>query len=276
MYEQLGFGPVLATFTSVNATSPDPSPSDTSPGASMLLPEPSTGRVFTGTRRVSIDDCSPAGKMQFDAIARFLQDIGNDDTDDAEFGDLGLAWVARRALITVDTPAQSREDLTLSTWCSGTGRRWAERRTSISGASGAVIDGVTIWIHLDPETGKPIPWGDEFASTYLPATDGRRVDARLRLPKSPNPADVLHSAPWSFRVTDSDAFGHVNNTAYLAAAEEFLDLDGPCSLELEWRTPCRAGDRLTAVTSSEGRSLHLIDDDSGETRAVFAVTATTP
>lgn len=206
--------------------------------------------------------------MQFDAIARFLQDVGNDDTDDAEFGDLGLAWVARRALINVSTPARSREDLTLSTWCSGTGRRWAERRTSITGTFGAEIDAVTIWIHLDPETGRPIPWGENFANIYLPATNGRRVDARLKLPKMPEGA--TRSAPWSFRATDSDAFGHVNNTAYLAAAEEFLNLDGPCSLEIEWRTPCRSGDQLIAITSNDDRNLHLVDDELGETRAVFS------
>ncbi len=214
--------------------------------------------------------------MQFDAIARFLQDVGNDDTDDAGFGALGLAWVARRALINVGTVAQSREELTLSTWCSGTGRSWAERRTSITGDSGASIDGVTVWIHLDPASSRPTPWGDEFASTYLPATNGRRVDARLKLAKAPAPADHCSSAPWSFRATDEDAFGHVNNTAYLSAAEEFLDLDGPCSLEIEWRTPCRAGDQLTAITSlpeAPGleETLHLIDHDASETRAVFRV-----
>lgn len=274
MKEQLRNSRALATFTGVAPPSSQHSQSETFPGAGEILARPPTGRVYTGTRRVSIDDCSPSGQMQFDAIARFLQDIGNDDTDDAEFGDLGLAWVARRALITVNKPAGSREDLTLSTWCSGTGRRWAERRTSITGDSGARIDAVTIWIHLDPESGKPVPWGDEFASTYLPATNGRRVDARLRLPKEPDPEQSggSNSHPWSFRATDSDAFGHVNNTAYLAAAEEFLDLDGPCSLEIEWRTPCRAGDPLTAVTSADRRTLHLIDNQTGETRAVFAVT----
>lgn len=208
--------------------------------------------------------------MELDAVARFLQDVGNDDTDDAEFGGLGLAWVARRALIRVTTPAKPRETLTLSTWCSGTGRRLAERRTTIRGDEGASIDAATIWIHLDPENGRPTPWGNEFATTYLPAAAGRRVDSRLRLPKLPETEDERR--PWSFRSTDSDAFGHVNNTAYLAAAEEFLDLDGPLALEIEWRTPCLAGDALTAITSQNGRSLHLIDDETAQTRATFLVT----
>ena len=238
-------------------------------GASMLVPQPSTGRVYSNTRRVSIDDCSPSGRMEFDAIARFLQDIGNDDTDDAGFAELGLAWVARSALISVSKPAIPRERLTLSTWCSGTGRRWAERRTSIRGDAGAHLEAATVWIHLDPRTGRPVPWGIEFADAYLPATSGRRVDARLRLPKNPDDGEITTVTPWKFRATDSDTFGHVNNAAYLAPAEEFLDLDGAFSLELNWRSPCLANDPLTAHTSQDGTLLWLVDDATDEARAVF-------
>ena len=212
--------------------------------------------------------------MEFDAIGRFLQDVGNDDTDDAGFHQLGFAWVARRALINVESFPTSRSLLELTTWASGTGRRWAERRTSIRGDGGAHIDAAAIWIHLDPVSGKPTPWGEEFATTYLPATAGRRVDARLRLAKKPPEGATIQSAPWSFRKTDSDAFGHVNNAAYLAVAEEFLDLEEPCSLEIEWRSPTQAGSSLTAHTD-DGGHLWLVDDESDETRAVFSRTAAT-
>ena len=206
--------------------------------------------------------------MEFDAIARFLQDVGNDDTDDAGFGSLGLAWVARRARIAVLSPAAAREQLTMSTWCSGTGRRWAERRTSLVGDAGAKIEAATIWIHLDPETGKPVPWGEEFADTYLPATHGRQVDARLRLPKTP--PDDQPSVEWRFRKTDTDGFGHVNNTAYLAIAEEFLDLDGVTDLHIEWRSPCLASDLLDITTVDD--TGWIVDHETGETRAVISRT----
>ena len=263
---------LLSRFDGVEAPDVRPGQSEeTSPGASTLAPRPAEGRVYSSTRRVSIDDCAPSGRMEFDAIARFLQDVGNDDTDDAGFAELGLAWVARSALITVASPAIPRENLTLSTWCSGTGRRWAERRTAVEGEHGARIDAVTVWIHLDTETGRPIPWGDEFAKAYLPATAGRKVDSRLRLPKRPDATESTVGAAWKFRSTDSDAFGHVNNTAYLAVAEEFLDLDGTVSLEVNWRTPCRAEDQLTAYTSADRTTVWLVDDDAEETRAVFRV-----
>lgn len=181
--------------------------------------------------------------MELDAIARFLQDAGNDDTDDADMAELGLAWVARRATMEVRSPAVARELLTMTTWCSGTGRRWAERRTTLRGESGAHIEAAAVWIHLDATTGRPVPWGEGFGSTYLDASQGRQIDSKLRHDKTvPDEADAL--ASWTFRTTDMDGFGHVNNAAYLAIAEEHLDLDRPCRVEIEWRSPSVAGEPL--------------------------------
>lgn len=217
-------------------------PSDhVSRGAAEFTEPPEIGRTYTTTRRVSIDDADPTGRMELDATARFLQDAGNDDTDDADLAELGLAWVARRATIEVHSPAAPRELLTMTTWCSGTGRRWAERRTSLRGERGAHIEAAAIWVHLDATTGRPVPWGEDFAAKYLEATKGRQVDSKLRHDKAV-PDGV--GAPWMFRSTDMDGFGHVNNAAYLAIAEEHLDLDGPQRVEIEWRSPSLAGEAL--------------------------------
>jgi acyl-ACP thioesterase len=233
-------------------------------GAAELVEQPAVGRTFTTTRRVSIDDAAPEGRMELDAIARFLQDVGNDDTDDAGMAELGLAWVARRGTIAVHTAASARELLTMTTWCSGTGRRWAERRTTLTGDAGAHIEASVIWVHLDATTGRPISWGDGFASTYLEATGGRRVDAKLRHDKEVPEGD---GALWTFRRTDLDGFGHVNNAAYLAIAEEFLDVTGECRLEIEWRGPSMADEALRVHRS--GGALWVTAQDTGDLRVTM-------
>lgn len=187
--------------------------------------------------------------MELDAVARFLQDAGNDDTDDANLPELGLAWVARRTAMEIHRPASSREQLTLTTWCSGTGSRWAERRTSIIGDRGAHIEAAAIWVHLDASTGRPIPWGEEFAERYLEATGGRQVDAKLRHQKS-TPSNTS-TRDWTFRTTDMDAFAHVNNAAYLSIAEEVLGIDvSPCRIEIEWRGATVANEPLTVESTT--------------------------
>ena len=233
-----------------------------------LVPPPTAGRLFTTQRRVSIDDCDPGGRMELDAVFRFLQDAGNDDTDDAGLPKLGLAWIARKAVIVVMTAPTARELVDISTWCSGTGSRWAERRTRIVGPTGAHIDAATVWVHVDPTSGRPIRWGEEFASTYLEAAGGREVDSRLhhdKVPPGPG-ADGVERAPWSFRRTDLDAFGHVNNAAYLAVLEEVFDPVETASshvVEIEWRRPSLAGEPLTIVTRrlEQGLDVWLVAGD---------------
>lgn len=220
------------------------------PTSDDLVHAPSTGRTFSCSRRVSIADASSDGRMELDAIGRFLQDAGNDDTDDAGLGSSGLTWVARRATIEVLEPARARELLSLTTWCSGTGSHWAERRSTLVGERGAHIEAAAIWVHVDPETGRPKRWDERFAERYLEASGGREVDARLRHPREPSPDHPSSSMPFRFRRTDHDAFGHVNNAAYLAVLEESLggnDPGAPIRVEIEWRKPSEAGEELTVV-----------------------------
>ncbi len=207
--------------------------------------------------------------MELDAVARFLQDAGNDDTDDAGLSEAGLAWVARRAAIEVRSPARARERLEIATWCSATGRRWAERRTSLRSHAGTHIDAAVVWIHLDATTGRPAHWGDAFARSYLEAAGGRRVDAKLRHSKDV-PAE--RRSTWRFRRTDEDQFGHVNNAAYLAIVEELIDdatLQRPHRIEIEWRVPSTAIESLEVVR--RGRQVWLTERDSGELRVTFTV-----
>lgn len=187
--------------------------------------------------------------MELDAVARFLQDVGNDDTDDAELPKLGLAWIARRAVMAVRTSPIPREKLTMTTWCSGTGSRWAERRTSITGEHGAQIDAAALWVHIDTESGRPTAWGDEFASTYLEAAQGRSVDSKLRHPKRIPVVGDRNEMLWTFRRTDLDGFGHVNNAAYLAVLEEALGEHAPDAIqvEVEWRKPSDAAEPLVVT-----------------------------
>lgn len=229
------------------------------------------GRVFQVDRTVSIDDADEFGRMEVDAIAKYLQDAGNDDTDDAGLAVLGLAWVARRMTIDVSAFPKSRESLAIATWCSGTGTRWAERRTSMTSESGGCIEAAAIWIHIDASTGAPVPWGDDFANAYLEAAGDRKVTARLHLPKTPSPTFKDPSA-WHFRKTDTDAFDHVNNAAYLAVVEEFGELTGgPCRIEMEWRSPIRHHEPVDVHRSvaTHERTFWLCVE--GETRAVARI-----
>ena len=242
----------------------------------LLVTLPKSGRVFTATRRVSVDDAAPDGRMQFDAIARFLQDAGNDDTDDVGLDTLGLTWIARRLIVEIHEYARSRELLTLRTWCSGTGKRWAERRTEVTGERGAHIECAAIWVHIDARTGRIAPWNDAFGAAYLEATGGRQVNTRLHHSKDVPDlgAAGVNEMPFRFRASDMDAFEHVNNTAYLAVLEEAFGPHrppAPLRVEIEWRKPSEAGEELTVVEHADesGAQLWISSTETNELRATI-------
>jgi acyl-ACP thioesterase len=184
--------------------------------ATELLPAPVRGRRFHATHRVRLADVDPSGRMRLDAIARHLQDVASDDAADSG---LDGGWVVRRTLIDIRRPAVLAEDIHLTTFCTGTGRSWAERRTSIVGAAGAAVEAVSLWIHVDPASGRPATLGDAFFDRYGEAAGERRVSTRLALPAPPPDAAVR---PWPVRVVDLDVYDHVNNASHWPILEAAL------------------------------------------------------
>jgi acyl-ACP thioesterase len=186
--------------------------------ATELLPVPVRGRRFEATAHVHLGDVDRHGRLRLDAVARLLQDVAADDADDSGLG-AASGWVVRRTLIDVARPAELGERLALTTFCSGTGRSWAERRTSITGVDGASIEACSLWVQIDLDTGRPAPLGPLFEERYGEAAGGRRVSSRLTLPAPPPDAK---RRPWPVRVTDLDVFDHVNNAIHWAILEEVL------------------------------------------------------
>ncbi len=203
--------------------------------ASAFVDRPTVGRIVTRTRPVRLGDVDARARLRLDSVARYLQDIATDDASDAELDD-AFGWVVRRTMINVRRAAGLDEHLELSTFCAGTGRSWAERRTSITGERGASIEAVSLWIRIDSASGRPTALGHDFVSAYGETAAGRRVSSRLQLPDPP--ADA-HRQPWALRRVDIDPLGHVNNAAQWAIVEESLPANGSRRgiAEVEHRAP---------------------------------------
>lgn len=189
-----------------------------------MVPLPEQGRVFRGRRRVRLGDAGRAGRLRLDACARYLQDIGNDDTEESGLDErVGLGagvWVVRRAVVDVIEAPRWGEWLDLATWCSGTGGRWAGRRLAMVGDRGGRVDIDTLWVHLNQETLMPARLPDAFMDIYGEATGGRKISAKHMLGGPPD--EELERVAWPLRAVDYDVMNHVNNAAYWAAIEEVV------------------------------------------------------
>jgi acyl-ACP thioesterase len=235
---------------------------------SELVPRPRAGRVFEQVFRPGFADCAHSGRTRLDALARWLQDVAYADVVEAELDERAV-WVIRRTRICVRRFPRFSDSYLLATFCSGMARMWAERRTSITplGAAESDVEAVSLWVHLDPVSWRPVPLTEEEASLYGPSASGRRVTARLR---HPQPNSAPERSTWVFRATELDIAGHINNTAYWLPVEEEL-LGGPepdgIDAELEYRSPAQPGEKLLL---RDGRYRWIVDDE-GETHASILV-----
>lgn len=238
-----------------------------------LVPVPERGRRFTTSRRVRWGDTDPAGRLRLDALARYLQDVANDDTRDAGFDPMA-PWVVRRTVVVVHEPVALGDVVTCTTFSGGFGSRWAERRTSVVAEGGGRIEAAALWIFVDPVSGRPLRLTDAFHDVYGEASAGRKVSSRLQH-GPPDPGAVTR--PWTVRRTDLDALGHVNNAATWSAIEDELARRGRTARGAELEYPGAIGptdEVALAASEDDGGTLRMWLTVAGTVRA-SAVMATT-
>ncbi|MGH9056604.1 MAG: acyl-[acyl-carrier-protein] thioesterase [Acidimicrobiales bacterium] len=191
-----------------------------------MVGEPAAGRVHRGRRPVRLADAAPDGTLRLEAVARYLQDVASDDVADAG-AENDAVWVVRRTTLAVSDATMPRlgEPVDLATWCSGTGAAWAERRSTVSAGGDAVVEAVSLWVCLNPDTLRPQPLLPRFFDIYGEAAGGRTVRSRLHLP--PRPDGAGSGRRWQLRRSDLDVMGHVNNTVAWDAVEEETERVAP-------------------------------------------------
>lgn len=226
---------------------------------------PEHGRVYSHRRRVHLADGSPEGRARLDALARMLQDVSDEDTTEAGFPPQE-PWVVRRVDMGIGSFPEFRDMVTVTTWCSGIGGRWAERRVRIApetpvGAGPGGVEAAVLWVHLG-RNGRPAKLPERFDDLYAEAARGRKVRARLHHGAPPAEA---RGTPFPLRFTDFDLMGHVNNAVSWVPVEEALadrpGLRAPLRVSVEHPAPIDPGaaPEVAVVDHRDGFDLWITD-----------------
>jgi acyl-ACP thioesterase len=238
-----------------------------------LVPRPDDVRAFSHERRAGVAEVAPSGRLRLDSIARWAQDVAWADVVDAGLRDLTI-WLVRRTRIRVRRFPRLDESYRLTTYVTGLGRMWAERRTDIvpvgdGGASGGSLESRSsrgsgglqspgsaalepivqvscLWVHINPERLLPSPVETvEIEMWTGPSTP--TVKARLH---HAAPVGDTVAREWTFRASELDVAEHVNNAAYFTPLDdELLSISSApgagdvetVDLEIEYRGPSQAG-----------------------------------
>jgi acyl-ACP thioesterase len=180
------------------------------------------GRRYYETFLPHLADCDPRGVVRFDALARVLQNVATNDWRDAH-AHSNYTWVVRRTDIRVVAGQlwpHYLQETTVSTWASGHGAAWAERRTDIDIDDDTVVQARAIWVPIN-DHGLPVRLESQFFDVY-PGARERKVPGRVPTPVIPVDAT---SRPWSLRRADLDVVGHVNNAALWECVTEMAPSD---------------------------------------------------
>ncbi len=239
-----------------------------------FLPVDGPGRRFVTERIVRLGDVDPANQLRFDAIGRYAQDLANDDALDAGLEE-SLNFVVRKTVVVIETPPTFRERLSCTTFCNGVGGRWAGRQSVFVGSDGGRVNVSAVWVHVDPDSGRPKKLSDIFYDHYSESAQGRKASIKLAHDQTA-PANAA-MVSWPFRWADLDLLGHVNNAAYWRPIEQLLSDHGMSragmSVELEYRNPTPPDTIASVSFQLEGSllSIWIIDDQTETTLATARV-----
>ena len=136
-------------------------------------PRPTWPRLLH-TRRVHAGDVDGRARLRLEALAHYLQDVATDDADDAGLRRSVGVWMMRRVEVEIAESPRFGDEITLDTFASGTGPRWAERRTTMRRGHSVLAECAAVWVFVDPERGRPLAPPAEFDAVYGPSARATR------------------------------------------------------------------------------------------------------
>jgi len=234
--------------------------------------EPSAGRVYAARRIVRSTDVTPGGRLRLDALARYLQTVAEDDVAAAGLAE-PVVWLVRRCELRIASLPAMAERVTLRTFCSGIGPRWAERTTMLARPDGQhLVQSTAVWAAVGSADGRPVPLSADFTAIYGPSAAGRAASVRLSHPRPGRiglaETGAAPGAPprdWPLRTADFDTAGHVNNAVHWEVVEDELAATGwlPSVAELEYQRAIMPGclPRLITARGQDQTTLWLMDGD---------------
>jgi acyl-ACP thioesterase len=220
----------------------------------VLMPVPDGHPdVFDSEWPLRVADIDREGRLRFDAAARHIVDIGQDQLREMGYEETHPLWIVRRTMVDLIRPIEFQDMLRLRRWCSGTSNRWCEMRVRIDGKrGGGLMESEAFWININRETQGPARISDDFLQGLQRTTNVDRLRWKAYL-KPGSRDDAAQIREYPVRVADIDLFAHMNNSVYWTVIEDFLHshpdlLKAPLRVTIEHDAPVALGDKLEILS----------------------------
>jgi len=197
---------------------------------------------YERTFRVRHYECDAYEDAFYTSYLRYTQETAMDASSALGFGgawysERGTVWLVRDTEIEYLLPLRYGDTVVVKTWVENVRMVMSKRayELRLSDTNVVVARAATDWAYLDIKSGKPARIPDEFTKLFLETGGDAANNARERFPEPPAPAGRIFKQHRRVGWRDVDPVQHVNNTVYLAYAE---DCAIEAAMSVDW-TPGR-------------------------------------
>ena len=215
-------------------------------------------------------NCRPSGVLGFLQEAATAAACALHASRDEMLDKYNAFWMLARVWYRLDEPLKWGERLRIRTWHRGGRGASSYRDFDLFVNDAPVGEAVSLWVLANAQTHKLVRMAgiEEFHGT-----DGGALCKTRLLNKVRMPPDMTCAGTRSFRYSDLDVNGHVNNVRYADIVCDALHLERMgaerfvSSLQVGYQAECRVGETVDLTTGSDGGAQYVHGaDGAGKTR----------
>ena len=228
--------------------------------------------MYSLKSKVRYSEANSKSELTYYALLNYLQDSSTLHSE--ELGESGpellaknMAWVLSFWQVCIEDMPKISEDICVKTWPYQTKGLFGLRNFCMENANGEIIvKANSIWVLIDPTTGRPLRITDEVSSHYPdePKLDMDYCERKIVIPEVYEEMQPI-TVPKYFIDTNN----HVNNARYVMVAAEYLPEDFRVrEIRVEYKTAAVLGDvMIPRLTVGEKEVTVVLADESGKAYA---------
>ena len=228
--------------------------------------------------KVRYSEANSKSELTYYALLNYLQDSSTLHSEElgesgAQLLEQGMAWILSFWQVCIDEMPKSSEDICVKTWPYSTKGLFGLRNFCVENTEGEkIVKANSIWVLIDPNTGRPLRITDEVSSHYPdePKLEMDYCDRKIAIPEvyEEKPSIIV---PKYFIDTNN----HMNNAKYVMVAEEYLPEDYKVKeIRVEYKTAAVLGDVIVPrVTISERDVTVVLVNEAGNVYATIVFLA---
>jgi len=217
--------------------------------------------------KVRYSEANSKSELTYNALLNYLQDSSTLHSEElgesgAQLLEQNMAWVLSFWQICIEDMPKLSEDISVKTWPYQTKGLFGLRNFCMENEKGdTIVKANSIWVLIDPNTGRPLRITDEVSSHYPdePKLEMDYCDRKIAVPEVYEEKSAITVQKYFI-----DTNNHMNNAKYVMVAEEYLPENFQVKeIRVEYKTAAMLGDTIVPRVTIDNKevTVALVDKE---------------